>query len=81
MIRQIYPTEFPLNKAIFLTLEAPFLDLGSFVTGGLVTSKIYDKQDDFDFESKSIFSGWRCSPLPFLQCIYSTAFLFCKSKF
>ena len=39
-----------LNKAIFSDTEAPFLDLNLSITNGIVSSKIYDKQDDFNFE-------------------------------
>ena len=31
-------------------LEAPFLDLNLSITNGIVSSKIYDKRDDFNFE-------------------------------
>ena len=47
---QIYPTELPLNKANSSDTEAPFLDLNLLITNGIVSSKIYDKQDDFNFE-------------------------------
>ena len=30
--------------------DAPFLDLNLLITNGIVSSKIYDKRDDFDFE-------------------------------
>ena len=30
--------------------EAPFLDLNLSITNGIVSSKIYDKRDDIDFE-------------------------------
>ena len=30
--------------------EAPFLDLNLSITNGIVSSKVYDKQDDFNFE-------------------------------
>ena len=30
--------------------EALFLDLGLSITNGIVTAKIYDKQEDFNFE-------------------------------
>ena len=45
MVGQIYPTELQLNKAT----EAPFLDLNVSITHGIVSSKNYDKRDDFDF--------------------------------
>ena len=50
MVGQIYPTELQLNKANSSDTEAPFLDLNLSVTNGIVSSKIYDKRDDFNFE-------------------------------
>ena len=50
MVGQIYPTELQLNKANSSDTEAPFLDLNLSITNGIVSSKIYDKQDDFNFE-------------------------------
>ena len=51
MVGQIYPTELQLNKANSSDSEAPFLDLNLSITNGIVvSSKIYDKLDDFDFE-------------------------------
>ena len=50
MVGQIYPTELQLNKANSSDTEAPFLDLNLSITNGLVSSKIYDKRDDFYFE-------------------------------
>ena len=49
MVGQIYPTELQLNKANSSDTEAPFLDFLS-ITNGIVSSKIYDKRDDFNFE-------------------------------
>ena len=49
MVGQIYPTELQLNKANSSDTEAPFLDLNLSITG-IVSSKIYDKWDDFNFE-------------------------------
>ena len=50
MVGQIYPTELQLNKVNSSDNEAPFLDLNLSITNGIVSSKIYDKQDDFNFE-------------------------------
>ena len=47
---QIYPTEFQLNKANSSDTEAPFSDLNSSITNDIVSSKIYDKRNDFHFE-------------------------------
>ena len=50
MVGQIYPTELQLNKANSSDTEAPFLDLNLSITNGIVSSIIYDKRDDFNFE-------------------------------
>ena len=50
MVDQIYPTELQLNKANSSDTEAPFLDLNLSITNGIVSSKIYDKRDDSNFE-------------------------------
>ena len=49
IVGQIYPTELQLNKANSSDTEAPFLDL-NVSTNGIVSSKIYDKRYDFNFE-------------------------------
>ena len=50
MVGQIYPTELQLNKANSSDTEAPFFDLNLSITNGIVSSKIYDKRDHFNFE-------------------------------
>ena len=50
MVGQIYPTEFQLNKANSSETEAPFLDLNLSITNGIISSKFYDKRDNFNFE-------------------------------
>ena len=50
MVKQIYPSELQLNKANSSKTEAPFLDLHLTISDGFVSSKIYDKRDDFDFD-------------------------------
>ena len=50
MVNQIYPPELQLNKANILDTEYPFLDLRLSVANVFVSSKIYDKRDDFDFD-------------------------------
>ena len=50
MVKQIYPSELQLNKANSSDTEAPFLDLHLTISDGVVSSKIYDKRDDFDFD-------------------------------
>ena len=50
MVNQIYQPELQLNKAYTSDTEAPFLDLHLFISNGFVSSKNYDKSDDFDFD-------------------------------
>ena len=49
MVNKIYPPEMQLNKANTLDTEAPFLDLRLSISNGFVSSKMYDKRDDFNF--------------------------------
>ena len=57
MVNRIYPPELELNKANTSDTEAPFLDLHLSISNGLVSSKIYDKRDDFDFDIEN-FPFW-----------------------
>ena len=50
MVSRIYPPELQLNKANTSDTEASFLDLHFSISNGFVSSKIYDKRDDFDFD-------------------------------
>ena len=50
LISQIYPSELQLNKANTSDTEAAFLDLHFSISNDIVSTKIYDKRDDFDFE-------------------------------
>ena len=50
MVSQIYPSELQLNKANTSDTEAAFLDLHLSIPNAIVSTKIYDKREDFDFE-------------------------------
>ena len=50
MVSQIYPSELQLNKANASDTEAAFLDLHLSISNDIVSTKIYDKRDNFDFE-------------------------------
>ena len=50
MVNRIYSPELQLNKANTSDTEAPFLDLHLSISNGFVSSKIYDKRDDFVFD-------------------------------
>ena len=49
MSSQIYPSELQLNKANTSDNEAAFLDLHLSISNDIVSTKIYDKRDDFGF--------------------------------
>ena len=53
MVNRIYPPELQLNKANISDTEAPFSDLPLSISNGFVSSKFYDKRDDFDFDMVS----------------------------
>ena len=50
MVSQICPSELQLNKAYASDTEAAFLDLDLSISNNIVSTKIYDKRDHFDFE-------------------------------
>ena len=50
MVSQIYASELQLNKANTSDTKAAFLDLHLSISNDIVSTKIYDKRDDFDFE-------------------------------
>ena len=49
MVHRIYPAEFELYKANDSDTEAAFLDLNLSIHNDIVSTKIYDKRDDFNF--------------------------------
>ena len=50
MVGQIYPSELQLNKANTSDTEAAFLDLHLSISNDIVSTKIYDTRDDFNFK-------------------------------
>ena len=50
MVSQIYPSELQLNKANTSDTKSAFLDVHLSISTDVVSTKIYDKRDDFDFE-------------------------------
>ena len=49
MVSKIYPSELQLNKTNTSDTEATFLDLHLSISNDIISTKIYDKRDDFDF--------------------------------
>ena len=50
IVSQIYPFELQLNTDNTSDTEAAVLDLHLLISYDIVSTKIYDKRDDFDFE-------------------------------
>ena len=50
MVDRIYPTELQLNRANSSDTEASFFYLNLCLSNGTVSTKIYEKRDDFDFD-------------------------------
>ena len=49
-VSQIYPSELQLNTTNTSDTKAAFLDLHLSIPNDIVSTKNYDKRDDFDFE-------------------------------
>ena len=64
MVSQIYLSELQLNKSITFDTEAAFLDLQLSISDDIVSTKIYDKRNDF-------------SSLYILWSLYLSALSFC----
>ena len=58
MVSQVYPSEVQLNKANTSDTEAAFLDLYLSVSNDIVSTKIYDKRDDFDFPRSTSYGAY-----------------------
>ena len=50
MVSQIYPSGLQLKKANASDTKAALLDLHLSISNDIVSTKIYDKRDDFDFK-------------------------------
>ena len=50
MVSQIFPLELQLDKVSTSDTEAAFLDLHLSISNYIISTKIYDKRDDLDFE-------------------------------
>ena len=75
MANRIYPPELQLNKANTSDTEAPFLDLHVSISNGFVSFKIYDKRDDFDFDTVNFpFLDGDVPVLPLTKFIFLNLF-------
>ena len=50
MVSQIYPSELKRNKANTSDTDAAFLDFHLSISNDIISTEIYDKHDEFDFE-------------------------------
>ena len=50
MVSKIYPAGLQLNQANTPDTGASFTDLDLFISNYIVSTEIYDKRDDLDFE-------------------------------
>ena len=57
MVHRIYPAELQLNKANASDTEAALLDLNVSIHNDTVSTKIYDKRDDFDIVNFPFLDG------------------------
>ena len=59
MVSQIYPSGLQLNKSNTSDTQTAFFDLHLSIYNDIVSTKIYEKRDEFDFEIVNF---------PFLDC-------------
>ena len=50
MVNRIYPAELQLNKANSSDTEAPFFYLNPSISNDTVSTKVYDKRNDFKLD-------------------------------
>ena len=81
MIGQICPTALQLNKANSSHNDAPFSDLNLSITNGIVSSKMYDKRDDFNFEIVNFPLLDGDIPCSHFYGVYFSQVMFYKSVF
>ena len=76
MVDRIYPAELQLNKANSSDTEARFLDLNLSIFNGTVSTKLYDKRDDFDFDIVNFpFLDGDVPGVPRMECTFLSLFV------
>ena len=75
----LYPAELQLNKVNTSDTKASFLDVHLSILDRLVSSKIYDKRNDFDFDIVNFpFLDLLCCSLNhFLWCLHLSTYSLC----
>ena len=79
MVCQIYPSELQLNEANTSDTAAAFLDLHLSISNDIVSTKIYDKRDDFDLEIVNSISHfrWCCYSLYIIWSLFFSTHPIC----
>ena len=73
MVCRLYPPELQFNKANLSDTEASVLDLPLCILNRVVSCKIYEKRDDFDFGTVNFLFGRGRSPFYLLRCYHFSA--------
>ena len=82
MVHRIYPAELQLNKANASDTEAAFLDLNLSIHNDIVSTKMYDKRDDFNFDIVNfLFLDGDVPQRPSYGEIYISTYSLCQSIF
>ena len=82
MVHRIYPAELQLNKANASDTESAFLDINLSIHNDTVSTKIYDKRDDFDFYIVNFpFLDAMSHDVPLMVYIYISAYSLCQGVF
>ena len=75
MVGQIYPSDLQLNKAYASDTKVPIFDLQLSISNGYISSKIYDKRDEFDFDIVNFLFWMGTFPgLPLTVCTFLNLF-------
>ena len=79
----LYTTKLQLNEANSSDTEAQSLDLDLSITNGIVSSKIYDKRDDFNFEivNLPVLDGALLRSPRYGVVVFFAAYSSCESAF
>ena len=80
MVHRIYPAELQLNKANASDIEAAFLDLNFSIHNDIVSTKTYDKRDDF-YIVNFLFLDGDVPQRPSYGVIYISTYSLCQSTF
>ena len=75
-LKEIYPSQLTVEKANKSDHLADYLDLTFIIdSGGKLSTRLYDKRDDFDFHIVNLISipFQQHTIWPFLWCVHFTA--------